>query len=78
MNTEGTINRLRADLNEARGDVETVPFTAKQTYKAGEFIVNGAKVFVAEEAITAGETVTPGYNCYETTIAEVLNALNEK
>lgn len=56
-------------MNEAR------PFTATKTYQAGEIITDGARVYVADQVIVAGETVRPGVNCTETNIADVLNAL---
>ena len=77
LETEGTINRLRADLNEARGYGDAQPFTAKKTYQAGEIIINGGKAFVASVVIVGGETITPGVNCIETNLENIINALQE-
>ena len=46
LETEGTINRLSAELAEARGETETLPFVAEKTYQAGEYIVHNGKVLV--------------------------------
>lgn len=65
-------DRLKAQLlNDAR------PFTAVKTFRVGEVIADGARVYIASDVIIAGETVRPGDNCTETTIAEVLNQLRE-
>ena len=54
---------------------ESGPFAARQTYQTGEIIANGARVYIARQVIVQGETVAPGVNCDETTIADVLNTL---
>lgn len=54
---------------------EAAPFTAQKTYQAGEIITDGARVYIANQVIVKDETVRPGVNCAETTIADVLNAL---
>lgn len=75
--TEGTINRLKADLADARGLTEAQPFTAKETYPQGELFTHNGRVFTADVTIVAGETVTPGVNCTETNIADALNAIQK-
>lgn len=54
---------------------ETKPFTATKTYYTNDIIANGLKVYIANTVIIAGETVLPGVNCTETTIADVINTL---
>lgn len=78
LETEGTINRLSAELAEARGETETVPFTAEKTYHSGEYIVKNGKVFVLNTTVIAGETVTVGMNATETTLEEIINLLQKE
>lgn len=75
--TEGTINRLKSDLADARGLTEARPFTAKETYPQGELFTHNGRVFTADVTIVTGETVTPGINCTETNIADALNAIQK-
>lgn len=77
LETEGTINRLKADLDEARGLTEVQPFTAPEAYQKGELFTHNGRVFMADATIVKGETVTPGANCTETNVADALNALQK-
>ena len=78
LETEGTINRLSAELAEARGETETLPFVAEKTYQAGEYIVHNGKVLVPNATIIAGETVKVGVNADETTLEEVITLLQKE
>lgn len=78
LETEGTINRLKADLSEATGGGEAVPFKAEKTYAEGDVIVNAGHIFHATSVIISGETVRPGINCTETTMEEVINTLQKE
>mgnify|MGYP006908804597 CR=1 FL=1 len=68
------MRRMLCDLAE-RVLTEVRPFTAKQTYKAGDIIADGSRIYTARQVIVAGETVNPGINCTETSTAEVLSAM---
>lgn len=72
-----TVAEMREKIAELTAIVmnEAVPFTAAKTYQAGEIITDGSRVYIAGEVIVKGETVRPGVNCQETTIADVLNAM---
>lgn len=54
---------------------ESTPFAAEKSYQQGDIITHGARTYIASQVIVEGETVTPGINCVETTIADVLNAI---
>ena len=54
---------------------ESKPFQADRTYQAGDIIAYGARVYIAGQVIVKNETVQPGVNCMETTIANVLNTM---
>ena len=75
--TEGTINRLKSDLADARGLTEAQPFVAENTYPAGELFVHNGRVFTALFTIIKGETAKPNVNCKETNIADALNAIQK-
>ena len=72
-----TVQEMREKIAELTARVmnESLPFTAEQTYQAGDIIANGARVYTADQVIVTGETVSPGINCTETTIANVLNTI---
>lgn len=57
---------------------EQKPFVAEKTLTAGEIVTRGSKVYIITSVVAKGETVTPGVNCTETTLAKVLNSLQEK
>lgn len=50
-------------------------YTATQNYVIGDFIVAGDGLYRVTAAIASGETIDPGTNCTETTVAEQLKAL---
>ena len=75
---EGELNRTKAELAEALGRNEATPFTAETDYQAGEIISKGARMYVTTQVIVKGETVTPGVNCEETTMADVITSLKAK
>lgn len=72
-----TVQEMREKIAELTARVmnEAAPFTAAKTYQTGEIITDGARVYIANTVIVKGETVKPGENCAETTIADVLNAI---
>jgi len=70
-------DRLKSRMNEIT-TTEGRPFTAEKPYQAGEIITDGARVYIANQVIVQGETVIPGVNCTQTTVADVLNALQSK
>lgn len=65
-------NRLRNQINSITS-LDPIPFTAKQPYHDGDVIIDGIKVYIANQYICAGETITPGVNCLISSIAEMLN-----
>ena len=75
-----TVQEMRERIAELTAQVlnASEPFTAEKTYNAGDVIANGARVYIAGQVIIRGETVTPGANCEETTIADVINALQAR
>lgn len=78
LETEGTINRLSAELAEARGETPTEPFQAARSYQPGEYLVHVGKVFLVISAIIAGETVISGQNVTETNLEDAINALQKE
>ena len=78
LETEGTINRLSAELAEARGETDFVPFPAAYSYQVGEYIVHSGKVYIVTSPIIRGETVYLGRNVNETSMEEVINALQKE
>ena len=78
LETEGTINRLSAELAEARGEGTAEPFAAENTYRKGEYIVHNGRVFISSGTIVAGEVVVPGYNAVETTMESIINQLQKE
>lgn len=78
LEKEGELNLTKAELAQATGAVEPVPFTAAKTYQAGEALSYAGRVYIANTVIVAGETVRPGGNVTETSIDAIINALNAK
>ena len=78
LEMEGELNRTKAELAQAVGLGDPVPFTAERTYQAGEAISHAGRIYIANVAIVAGETVVPGDNVTETNIETIINALNAK
>lgn len=78
LTLEGELNRTKGELSEATGAGAPSPFVAPSTYQIGDVIVRGGKIYVATQVIIAGETARPGYNCAETSIETVINALQAK
>ena len=78
LEKEGELNRTKAELAQATGSAEPVPFTAARTYQAGEALSHAGRVYIANTVIIAGETVRPGSNAMETSIDAIINALNAK
>ena len=72
-----TVQEMREKIAELTALVmnESKPFTATKSYMKGEMITDGSRIYRATRAIVRGETVVPGENCEETSIAEVLTAL---
>lgn len=65
-------NRLRNQINNLTS-TDPIPFTATQPYHAGDVIIDGIKVYIANQYVCAGETITPGVNCIISSIADILN-----
>ena len=78
LETEGTINRLSAELAEARGEGDDMPFIVEKTYQKGEYIVHNGRVYIANSTIVSGETAIPGFNVDETSMEEVINLLQKE
>ncbi len=76
IETQGRINRMQADLDGATGANGPVPFEAERTYQTGEAIGHAGRIYIADVVIVAGETVKPGENATETSIEDIVNALN--
>ena len=57
---------------------DSAAFTAPKSYQAGDIITDGSRVYIADQVIIKGETVAPGVNCTETTIAEVINQIQQQ
>ena len=76
IETQGRINRMQADLDGATGANGPVPFEAERTYETGEVISHAGRIYIADVVIVAGETVKPGENATETSIEDIVNALN--
>lgn len=74
-----TVQEMREKIEELTAMVmtEAKSFAAERTYQSGEILTDGSKVYIANHVIVQGETVTPGLNCTETSIAAVLNALQQ-
>lgn len=72
-----TVQEMRERIAELTALVMngSKPFTATKSYMKNEMIADGSRIYRATRAIVRGETVTPGENCEETSIAEVLTAL---
>ena len=69
---------MQSELDGATGSNGPVAFTAGKTYQPGEAISHGGRIYIADTVIIAGETVTPGWNVTETSIEDIVNALNEQ
>lgn len=65
-------NRLRNQINNLTS-TDPTPFTATQPYHKDDVIIDGIKVYIANQYICAGETITPGVNCIISSIADILN-----
>lgn len=65
-------DRLKREIKELAA-TDARPFEAAKPYQAGEIITDGARVYIADQYIAAGETVTPGVNCIMSSIADILN-----
>lgn len=65
-------NRLRNQINSITS-LDPTPFTAVQPYHAGDVIIDDIRVYIANQYICAGETITPGVNCIISSIADILN-----
>lgn len=76
IETQGRINRMQADLDGATGANGPVPFMAERTYQTGEAISHAGRIYIADVVIVSGETVKPGENATETSIEDIVNALN--
>ena len=76
IETQGRINRMQADLDGATGANGPVPFEAERTYQTGEAISHAGRIYIADAVIVTGETVKPGENAVETSIEDIVNALN--
>ena len=74
-----TIQEMRERIAELTELVmsESTDFTAGKDYQSGDLIQNGSRVYIASQVIIKGETVSPGINCIETTIAEVYNQIQK-
>lgn len=72
-----TVQEMREKIAELTALVMNgpVPFTAEKSYQQGDVIEKGQHVYIAGQTIVPGETVAPGINCTETTVADVLNAI---
>lgn len=72
-----TVQEMRNKIAELTALVMTAneDFPADKTYQIDDLIAHGSRVYIASQVIIVGETVRPGFNCTETTIAEVLNLL---
>ncbi len=78
LETEGTINRLSAELAEARGETEVYPFQVDKLYEKDDYLVYNGRVFIVKFTIVSGELAIPGYNIDETSMEEVINALQKE
>ena len=76
LETQGRINRMQADLDGTTGANGPLPFVAERTYQAGEAISHAGRIYIADVVVVAGETVKPGENATETSIEDIVNALN--
>lgn len=76
LEKEGELNRLRAEVSLLNGTGKVEPFTAIRAYQPGEAISYAGRIYKTNTVIVAGETVTPGDNATETSIEEIVNALN--
>ena len=54
------------------------PIQAPQNYAENEVFNVGLKFYQATTVIVKGETITPGGNCREISIADLLNSINSK
>ena len=72
-----TVAQMRQKIAELEAAVlnASTPFPAPKTYQTDEIITKGSRVYIANQVIVKGETVTPGINCTETSVEQVLNAL---
>ena len=72
-----TVQEMRDKIAELTALVmsDDEPFTATKTYQKNDVIANGSRVYLATQAIVKGETVFPGDNCKETSVAEILTML---
>ena len=65
------VNRLKV-IEQQSNDM-----TAHENIPAGRYFTIGTRVFHALKVIVKGETLQPGKNCEEISMAEALNKLNE-
>lgn len=69
----GTYSPTEPDTSNTPSMPETL--TAEQNIADDAYFIAGRRLFRSTRAITAGETISPGVNCEEISIADALNAL---
>jgi hypothetical protein len=64
-----------AKLLEALMKPDESDMVASSTYPANSFFTIGGTLYKATAAIATGETIQPGVNCVQTTVADQLTAI---
>lgn len=64
-----------AKLLEALTQPDESDMVASATYAANSFFTIGGRLYKATAAIATGETIQPGVNCIQTTVADQLTAI---
>ena len=76
LEAQGRMNRMKSELDTATGANGPVAFMASRDYQPGGAISHAGRIYTAGTVIVTGETVTPGVNATETSIEDIVNALN--
>lgn len=74
------IEIINAALDDIRGILGSVEKTniASRNYSVGDYIVYNNKLYIANRAITSGQTLTQGSNITETNLKEVVESIINK